>query len=220
MTNPIRNVADCPIIEAQREIPDAQASAEARLVERVRAGDPNAWETLVRCHSGRLLAVARRFLRTEEDRVDAVQDAFLSAFRSLDGFKGNATLGTWLHRILVNACLQKLRTRSRMREVPMDDLLPTLDETGHSNWPARPWEEEALGRLTRTETRQRVRECINQLPKTHREVLLLRDIEELDTDQSAQLLGISPGAVKVRLHRARQALRSLLEPLALGEREA
>ena len=177
----------------------------------------SACEALVRQHAGRMLAVARRFLRTEEDSADAVQDAFLSAFRSLDGFEGNSALGTWLHRIVVNVCLMRLRARSRSREVRIDDLLPTFDETGHHSRPVRPWENHALARLTQAETRAHVRACIDRLPDPYREVLLLRDIEELDTEQTAQQLGINPGAVKTRLHRARQALRTLLEPVVLGE---
>jgi RNA polymerase sigma-70 factor (ECF subfamily) len=166
-----------------------------------------------------MLAVARRLLRTEEDSADAVQDAFLSAFRSLEGFAGNSALGTWLHRIVVNVCLMRLRARSRSREVRIDDLLPTFDESGHHRHPVRAWEGEALARLTRAETRAHVRACIDRLPDPYREVLVLRDIEELDTEQTARHLGINPGAVKTRLHRARQALRTLLEPVVLGDEE-
>jgi RNA polymerase sigma-70 factor (ECF subfamily) len=187
------------------------------LLERIRTGDERACEALVRQHSGRMLAVARRFLRTEEDSADAVQDAFLAAFRSLEGFQGNATLGTWLHRIVVNVCLTRLRARSRSREVRIDDWCPTFDETGHHRHPVRAWKDEAVTRLTRAELRAHVRACIDRLPDPYREVILLRDIEELDTEQTAQHLGINPGAVKTRLHRARQALRTLLEPVILGD---
>jgi RNA polymerase sigma-70 factor (ECF subfamily) len=166
-----------------------------------------------------MLVLARRFLRTEEDSADAVQDAFLSAFRSLEGFEGNSALGTWLHRIVVNVCLMKLRARSRSREVRIDDLLPTFDQSGHHSQPVRAWDGEAMARLTRAETRAHVWSCIDRLPGAYREVLLLRDIEELDTEQTAQLLGINPGAAKTRLHRARQALRTLLEPIVLGDGE-
>jgi RNA polymerase sigma-70 factor (ECF subfamily) len=128
------------------------------------------------------LAVARRFFRGECDSADAVQDAFLAAFRYLDKFQGNSSLGTWLHSIVVNSCLTKLRAQSRSRVVPLDDLLPTFDETGHHTRPVRPWEEEALSQLTREETRSQVRACIERLPEPYRTVILLRDIEELDTE--------------------------------------
>jgi RNA polymerase sigma-70 factor (ECF subfamily) len=194
-------------------------SDDIELLERIRAGDERACEALVREHGGRMLAVARRFLRTEEDSADAVQDAFLSAFRSLDGFEGNSGLGTWLHRIVVNVCLMRLRARSRRPEVRIDDLLPTFDQSGHHSHPIPAWDDEAVARLTRAETRAHVRACIDRLPDPYREVLVLRDIEELDTEQTAQHLGINPGAVKTRLHRARQVLRTLLEPIVFGHDE-
>jgi RNA polymerase sigma-70 factor, ECF subfamily len=188
--------------------------AEAQLLARVRAGDEEACAAFVREYSGRMLAVARRFFQCECDSADAVQDAFLAAFRCLDKFQGNSSPGTWLHSIVVNSCLTRLRAQSRSRVVPLDDLLPTFNETGHHTRPVRPWEE-ALSQLTREETRSQVRACIERLPEPYRTVILLRDIEELDTGQVAHDLGIAPGLVKTRLHRARQALRTLLEPLFL-----
>ncbi len=187
------------------------------LLAPAKQGDEGARETLVRRHIGRMLAVARRLMGCEEDAADAVQDAFLSAFRSLDSFKGDAAVGTWLHRIVVNACLMKLRARPRGRLVPLDDLLPAFDETGHHVREVRGWGEQAPALVARAETRAQVRACIDRLPEPYRTVLMLRDLEELDTEQTAEQLGISVGAVKTRLHRARQALRTLLEPLVLGE---
>jgi RNA polymerase sigma-70 factor (ECF subfamily) len=196
---------------------DGSFGDEASLLAGLRAGDDSAFEQLVRRYGGRMLAVAHRFLRCEADCADAVQDAFLAAIRALDSFAGDSRLGTWLHRIVVNACLMKLRARSRSRQVPIDDLLPTFDETGHHAQRVRPWNEEALSLLDRTELREHVRSCIDRLPEPYRAVLLLRDIEEFDTDQTARHLGITPGSVKTRLHRARQALRTLLEPFVLAE---
>jgi RNA polymerase sigma-70 factor (ECF subfamily) len=185
---------------------------EPLLVERVLLGDQGACETLVRRHGGRMLSVARRLLRRDEDADDAVQDAFLSAFRSLGSFGGQSSLGTWLHRIVVNACLMRLRGRSRRRDVPLADLPPGSDEACGRDRP----DEHAPAVLSRQETRAQVRACIDRLPEPHRTILLLRDVQELDTDETAERLGIRPGAVKTRLHRARQALRVLLEPIVLG----
>jgi RNA polymerase sigma-70 factor (ECF subfamily) len=193
------------------------APDDAELLARIRAGDERACEALVRQHAGRMLGLARRFLRTQEDSADAVQDAFLSAFRSLEGFEGKSALGTWLHRIVVNVCLKRRRARSRSREVQIDELLPSFDQSGHHSHPVRSWEDGALARLTRAETRAYVWACIDRLPDSYRQVLVLRDIEELDTEQTAQHLGINPGAAKTRLHRARQALRTLLEPVVLDD---
>jgi RNA polymerase sigma-70 factor (ECF subfamily) len=186
-------------------------SDESALVEALRAGDAAAYETLVRRHGGRMLSVARRFLRHEEDARDAVQEAFLQAFRALPGFAGGAQLGTWLHRIVVNASLMKLRTRRRKPEQPIDELLPAFLEDGHHVQHVVDWRDGADKLLERAETRAFVRECIDQLPETYRTVLLLRDIEELDTEEAARVLEVSTNVVKVRLHRARQALRTLLD---------
>ena len=119
----------------------AAAADEKVLLERLRAGEDAAYEELVRAYAGRLLAVARRYLPVEDDAQDAVQDAFLSAFRGVDRFEGNAKLSTWLHRIVVNACLMKLRTRRRKPETPIDDLLPGFLEDGHLEEPVSEWRE-------------------------------------------------------------------------------
>jgi RNA polymerase sigma-70 factor (ECF subfamily) len=192
------------------------ASPEAALVERLRRGDGAAFEELLRTHTGRLLAVARRLLGNEEDAHDAVQDAFLSAFRSIDRFDGQSALGTWLHRIAVNAALTKLRSRRRHPERRIEELLPTFLEDGHQARPARDWPE-PFAALERQEARAAVRRHIEELPEDFRTVLLLRDIEGMGTDETARLLGLTTGAVKTRLHRARQALRALLEPEFCGD---
>ena len=189
------------------------ASDEAALVAALRAGSAEAFEQIVRRFGGRMLAVARQLLNHEEDARDAVQDAFVAVHGALPGFEGRSTLGTWLHRIAVNAALMKLRKRRARREQPIEELLPGFLEDGHQARPAPRWGETAARRLEREETRQCVRHCIDRLPETYRNVLLLRDIQELDTETVAGLLQVSSDAVKVRLHRARQALKSLLDPV-------
>jgi RNA polymerase sigma-70 factor, ECF subfamily len=189
----------------------ASTDRESELLERLRAGDEQACETVVREFGGRLLSVARRMLRNEEDARDAVQEAFLAAFRSLRQFQGTARLSTWLHRIVVNAALMKLRSASRHPEESIQDLLPCFDDQGHWSDAVSDWEGRSDVLLQRQETRAMVRSCINALPEAYRTVLLLRDIEDLDTEEAAESLGITPNAVKIRLHRARQALRTLLE---------
>jgi RNA polymerase sigma-70 factor (ECF subfamily) len=207
------NDAACEVVSVEAR----GADADAGLLARLQAGDVSACEELVRRHGPRMLAVARRLLRSEADADDAVQDAFLSAFRAIGTFAGDAALSTWLHRIVLNACLMRLRSRSRRKDVPLDDLLPSFDETGHHVRPVRPWADLPVAAAARTETRARVRACIDRLPEGHRTILLLRDIEELSTEETASRLGIRPGAVKTRLHRARQALREMLAPLFVRE---
>lgn len=185
---------------------------DVKLVPRLQSGDARAFEELVRRHTGRLLRVARRFLDSEEDARDAVQDAFIAAFRSIGQFESTAMLSTWLHRIVINACLMKLRTRRRKPEEDIEKFLPRFLEDGHQVEPSVAWDESAETMMQRAETVHLVRSAIQRLPETYREVLMLRDIEELTTEEVAEMLGITPNAVKIRLHRGRQALRAILDP--------
>lgn len=189
-----------------------EGSAEEKpLIAALRAGDEWAFEQLVREHSGRLLSVAQRYMGNTDDAHDAVQEAFISAFRAIGRFEESSLLSTWLHRIVVNACLMKLRTRRRRPEESMEDLLPSFLEDGHHTSIPSDWKEQSDGAIERKETRAIVRQCIDQLPEGYKTVLMLRDIEEVDTKETARLLGITEGGTKVRLHRARQALRTLLD---------
>ncbi len=189
-----------------------QAPEEAEFVARLRAGDDDAYATLVKQQAGRMLAVARRMLGSEEDAQDVVQEAFLSAFKAIDRFEGTSRLSTWLHRIVVNAALMKIRASKRRPETPIEELLPTFLEDGHPAVMPAGWKKTAQDVLESKETRAMVRGFIDELPEPYRNVLLLRDIEGLDTKETADLLEVSPNAVKIRLHRARLALRTLLDP--------
>jgi len=192
--------------------PEPTAESEQSLLARLRAGDEAAFAELVRENGSRLLAVARRLLRSEEDARDAVQDGFLQAFRAISRFEGDARLSTWLHRIVINASLMKLRTRRRKPEASIDELLPRFYADGHRIDPGPPWRTEIPDPVESRELRELVRASIDRLPDIYRSVLLLRDIEELSTEETAAVLDVKADTVKVRLHRARQALRALLAP--------
>lgn len=207
MQTELKNETEC-----QRD----EFADELDLVAALRRDETAAHEAFVWRFGGQLLATARRFLRCEQDCYDAVQEAFISAFQAIDKFEGNSKLGTWLHRILVNACLMKLRSRFRRHEVPIDDLLPKFDNSGHHTLSTPRWRHAPDEQLQSDETRALVRRCIDMLPDDYRWILLLRDIEELDTEETAATLNLTAGAVKTRLHRARQALRTLLEPHFVG----
>jgi RNA polymerase sigma-70 factor (ECF subfamily) len=194
----------------------AAAPDERDLVRRLQAGEDAAYDELVRENAGRLLTVARRMLASEEDARDAVQDAFLQAFRAIGRFEGEAKLSTWLHRIVVNAGLMRLRTRRRKPEHPIDELLPRFQEDGHRVDPGPAWRSDAPDPVESAELRTLVRDSIERLPEMHRNVLWLRDIEGLSTEEAARMLEVEPATLKVRLHRARQALRTLLHPHLTG----
>lgn len=197
------------------------ATEDENLVKALRAGDAAAFEQLVRSHGGHMTAVARRFMHNEPDAADAMQDALVCVLRKAGQFEGGSRLSTWLHRVTVNACLMRLRSAGRRHEVNVDDLYPAFDASGHHvrRPPAVEESEQGgpAGAAMAAELRERVRACIDRLPETHRQVLLLRDMEELDTEETARVLGCSANCVKTRLHRARCALRELLLPVMAAE---
>jgi RNA polymerase sigma-70 factor (ECF subfamily) len=181
-----------------RPAPVSPPAEEADLVARLKTGDEAAYEALFRAHAGAMLAVARRYFGDSDAAADAVQDAFVSAFRAMGTFEGTSRLGTWLHRITVNACLMKLRSRKRRPSVSLEDR----------SLPARAEEAE----VHRADTRLRVRTAVSRLPEAYRAVVELRDFDGLDTATTAAQLGTTVEVVKTRLHRARTALKALLEP--------
>ncbi len=224
-----------------------RSPAEVELVRRLKAGEDAAYEELVNTLTGRLLAVASRITRTQQDAEDVVQEGFLSAFKAIGGFDGRATLGTWLHRIVVNAALQRARKQVSRREagfidgagdeqagggapgVSIDSLLPSFDESGLHRAHPRAWvavaEADVRGNAVtergddRIQQQEAVRGALAQLPEEFRTVVMLRDIEGMDSKAVAESLGISDSLVRQRLHRGRQGLMKLLEPLmAEGER--
>ena len=187
------------------------------LLDGLRAGDERSYEEMVRRYGGRMLSVATRICGNPDDARDAVQEAFLQAFKSVGRFEERSSLGTWLHRIVANQALMKLRTRRRKPETSLDDLMPEFDEVDCRVELTADDLEPIDSVLARRETREAIREAIRSLPDVYRDVLILRDIEEFDTRETAEILSIEAGAVKTRLHRARAALKKKLEPMMRGE---
>ena len=178
------------------------------LVSRLQRGDEAAFEELVRSHGGRLLSVARRFLGASEDAQDAVQESFIRAFKAIHTFEERAQLHTWLHRIVVNTALMKLRERRRKPEESIDDLLPTFAADGHQTVESREWSD-AL--FERKETAGIVRDAIARLPDPIASSWCCAISRSATPQRRRAMLGMTTTAVKVRLHRARQALRTLLD---------
>jgi RNA polymerase sigma-70 factor (ECF subfamily) len=194
---------------------------EATLIDRLRGGDTTALEELMERFAPRVYRLAYGITHNEADAEEIVQDVFLNLFRKIDGFEGRAALGTWIYRISVNAALIKRRGKRVELEVLLEDHLPTFREDGHregdrtmllADWSQTPEEE-----LLSAETRRAVRRMIASLPDPYRVVLLLRDLEGLSSEESAEILGESVASVKSRLHRARMALREqVTRSLELG----
>ena len=174
-------------------------------------------DELVRTNIGWMLALAERLLRDRALAEDVVQESFVRAFDGLAGFEGRSRIVSWLHRITVNSALSKLRQLKRLAEQSIDEHLPEFDRFDcrvETPWTRLATVEEII---ESDDNRRRVYESIGQLPDAYRVVLQLRDIEEYDTREVATLLGISESNVKVRLHRARAALKKLLEPILRAE---
>jgi RNA polymerase sigma-70 factor (ECF subfamily) len=212
-------IATCSITNQSLELSPQRARSRAAEIDQLaqlQAGDARAFEVLVRDHSPRMLATARRFFHCDADAADAVQDALLAAFKAIRRFKGNSQLGTWLHRIVVNSCLMNRRSRDRRPTVAVDERFGRPCNVSHREELSGGSDDSPSEVVSAAELRRQVRQCINRLPELYREVLLLRDIEEFDTELTARLLDVSPGVVKTRLHRARRALRQLLEPTEIS----
>ena len=201
----------------QRTTPTLRDAGDDALLDRILNHDDIAAETLVRRHGGWMLAIAERYTRDRALAEDCVQEAFANAFRRLDTFARKSSVKTWLHRIVVNQALMKLRSRRARNEIELDSLQPEFDANDcriEESWRRILTPEQILGE---NRLRSLVLQKIDVLPESYRNVLMLRDIEELTTSETAEALELSEANVKVRLHRARAALKRLLEPLCRGE---
>ena len=176
----------------------AARAADAQLVDRCRRGELEAFDELYRQHAGRLYNLAFRMLGNGADAEDAVQDTFLAAHRRLETFRGEAALGTWLYRLTVNQCLDRLRSRTARDGQATD----SLDE------PARSWQPAARG--DSTIERLDLKSAIARLPEGSRAVFVLHDVEGLEHREIATALGISEGTSKSQVHKARLRIRNYL----------
>jgi RNA polymerase sigma-70 factor (ECF subfamily) len=154
--------------------------------------------------------VARRYLPEEADAQDALQEAFVLVFRSIGGFEGQSRLSTWLHRIVVNCALMKIRSRSRRPEDALDAETIDAMSAGHRASEGRA---AVSAPASRAELRERIHECLARLPEDYRAILRLRDVEGLELREIATLLDIGLSTVKNRVHRGRHALREMLGPV-------
>jgi RNA polymerase sigma-70 factor (ECF subfamily) len=173
---------------------------DAELISAHNAGDSAAFTELVERYRDRMWALAMRVLRDSEDAADALQDAFVSAFRAAGGFRGESRVSTWLHRIVLNACLDKIRTRKARRtvQIPEDGFEP-----GTHHAPARDPMAEAAVRMD-------VAQALACLPEQQRAAIVLVDVEGFAVAEAARALGLAEGTVKSRCARGRAKLATLL----------
>jgi RNA polymerase sigma-70 factor (ECF subfamily) len=196
--------------------PDAAPpSSDDALIVRAKAGDFEAFEELVGRYQDKVYRLAFRFVRNETEAKEIVQDTLLSVWRKLDGFKGDSQFGSWLFRVTANAALMRLRSQRRHAEVSTEELPPGFLDTPQStygqilahgeNWARRPDDE-----LQSEELRQKIQAAVDALPDIYRTVFLVRDVDGLSTEETAEALQLSVPTVKTRLHRARMALRQTI----------
>jgi len=196
------------------------ATTEAALIARLRRRDTEALEILMERHAARVYRVAFGITRNDADAEEVVQDVFLSLFEKIAAFEERAALGTWLYRVATNTALLRRRGKRLELEVSLEDQLPTFREDGHRagerSFLLADWSASAEDGLLSDETQALVRRAIDMLPPHYRAVVMLRDVEELSNEETAEILGEPVSSVKSRLHRARMALREQLTHVMSG----
>ena len=194
-------------------VPTPEPSDE-QLAARAAAGDDSAFEAIVRRYQGRVFRLACR-LTTDTDAPDVLQDTFLQVYKHLASFRGDSQFRTWLYRIASNAALMHRRARARRPAEPLDVFLPRFDTNGRHV--ATPTELQVASRadelLDRKVLAAKARDVVARLPDLYRDAFVLRDLEELSTEDVAQTLGVAPATVRQRVHRARLMLRGYLSDL-------
>ena len=181
---------------------------DVALVERVRAGDVSAYDTLVHKYERQLFRISQHITQNREDAEDVMQDAFLKAYQKLDQFQGNSKFYTWLVRIAVNESLMRLRKRRTGKMVSIDEDIET--DEGSVPRDLADWAPDPEQNYGQAELAEILRKTIQGLPPGFRIVFVLRDVEGLSTEETAETLGLSVPAVKSRLLRARLQLRERL----------
>jgi RNA polymerase sigma-70 factor (ECF subfamily) len=181
---------------------------EATLVAQSREGDTKAFGELVRRYEGKIFRLAQHVTQNREDAEDVLQETFMKAYEHLDQFQGNSKFYTWIVRIAVNQALMKLRRRKTDKSVSLDEAIDTGEDTIVREIAA--WDEDPEERFSREELGDILDTAIQGLEPPYRSVFVLRDIDELSTEETADALGLSVPAVKSRLLRARLQLREKL----------
>jgi RNA polymerase sigma-70 factor (ECF subfamily) len=196
------------------------ATTEAALIARLRRRDTEALEILMERHAARVYRVAFGITRNDADAEEVVQDVFLSLFEKIAAFEERAALGTWLYRVATNTALLRRRGKRLELEVSLEDQLPTFRDDGHRagerSFLLADWSASVEDGLLSDETQALVRRAIDMLPPHYRAVVMLRDVEELSNEETAEILGEPVSSVKSRLHRARMALREQLTHVMSG----
>src|SRR5579872_1628466 len=190
-------------VSSQTPVPD-----ETEVLSLAREGDVKAFSELVRRYEGKIFRLAQHITQNREDAEDVLQETFMKAYEHLDQFKGDSKFYTWIVRIAVNQALMKLRRRKTDKSVSLDETIDTGEDTVTRE--IATWDEDPEQRFSREELGGLLDTAIQSLDAPYRSVFVLRDIDELSTEETAEALGLSVPAVKSRLLRARLQLREKL----------
>ena len=183
---------------------------ESELIAAILAGDTELYHQFIRPHERIVYVIALSCLRNKEDAEDVAQETFVRAMRNLGAFRGDSKFDYWLIRIALNEARSRLRRQSTARILPFD--VSRAEEMCVSPALLRDWRELPSEAVERAEIRKLLEQAVKMLPDIYQQVFLLRDVKELNTNDTAQILEISTSLVKVRLHRARMRLQRLLAP--------
>ena len=183
---------------------------ESNLLVRLKSQDPQAFEELVRSVSPRLLSSALRILANQDEARDAVQEAFVSVWKNIGQFAGDSSLYTWIYRIVINACLARLRSSRIRKEVDLTNVEAEIPDP--AGYLGQRWSDSGPSLEKRTAMRHALERALRKLPDDLRLVLLMRDVEELSSKETAAQLGITDALVRQRLHRARTIMAETLRP--------
>jgi RNA polymerase sigma-70 factor (ECF subfamily) len=198
---------------------DASSISDEELVARARKKDYAAFEILLGRYEDKVFRLAFRFVRNESEAQEILQDTFLSIWRKLDTFKGDSLFSSWVYRVAANTALMRLRSQRRHPQISTEDLPAGFLDSykasqggGYAHFPSpgENWAKRPDDQLQSDELRHHIQSAVDALPDLYRTVFLVRDVEGLSTEETAEVLGISVPTVKTRLHRARIALREAI----------
>ena len=181
---------------------------EREIIQQVLSGDTEAFEALVLEHQNKVYSLALRMVGNEEDALDMAQEAFIRAFNSLSGFRGDSKFSVWLYRLTSNICIDCIRSRAKKRTVSLTWTDEEGGDAGELEIPDETWSPET--QLERRMTRESVQRGLDSLSPQYREILLLREINGLSYEEIGRALGIEEGTVKSRIFRARKKLCDFL----------
>lgn len=191
--------------------PPRTTNRDFDLLERLRAGDQEAFEAIFNLYSGKLYNVAHRILGETADTEEVIQDVFWTVFRKAKTFQGNSQFSTWLYRLTVNAALGKMRRSKKKKEVEYDEYLPKFQDDGHHLVrPVVDWSETLEEQYARRELQKMLSRALDELKPLDKAIIVLSDLEGLSDREIAVSVALTVAAVKTRLHRARLFLRGKL----------